>query len=86
MNDKFRPYGVYIDQVNIMYIVLPKDLREVLTGTSKKDVELQSQVKFQENRMLKFRNAENMKMLTLKRDNQKKISRLNHIIDVENIQ
>lgn len=35
--------------------------------------------------MIKFRNSENMKMLTLRRDNQKQISRLNHIIDVEQI-
>jgi len=27
MNAKFMPYGVYIDQVNIMYIVLPIDMR-----------------------------------------------------------
>jgi len=35
--------------------------------------------------MLRFKNSENMKMLTLRRDNQKQISRLNHIIDVERI-
>jgi len=38
MNAKFMPYGVYIDQVNIMYIVLPIDMRGVLTGTTVTDV------------------------------------------------
>ena len=41
MNAKFMPYGVYIDQVNIMYIVLPIDMRQVLTGTTVTDVQLQ---------------------------------------------
>lgn len=41
MNAKFMPYGVYIDQVNIMYIVLPIDMRQVLSGTTVTDVQLQ---------------------------------------------
>ena len=40
MAEKFKPYGVVIEQVNIMYVLLPKDLREVLMGTTTTDVYL----------------------------------------------
>lgn len=85
MAEKFKPYGVVIEQVNIMYVLLPKDLRTVLMGTTTTDVYLQKQVKQQENIMLKLNNAENKKMLELQRDNQKIMSKLSHDKDVCNI-
>lgn len=37
---KFAPYGVYIEQVNIMNVILPRDLREYLMFTTNYDVYL----------------------------------------------
>jgi len=66
---KFKPYGVVIEQVNIMNVILPRDLREYLMFTTNYDVYLQKQVKQQINKMLQINNGENKKLLQLKRDN-----------------
>ena len=65
MQEKFEPYGVVIEQVNIESVVVPQELRHVWMGTTRNDVFLQKQVKFQENKMLIIRNWENKKMLEL---------------------
>ena len=41
LKEKFKPFGVIIDQVNCMNIVLPKDLRWALQCTTGYDVNLQ---------------------------------------------
>lgn len=69
MAEKFKPYGVVIEQVNVMYVLLPREVRDVLMMTTQNDVYLQKQVKQQQNTMLKITNAENKKMLNLQRDN-----------------
>mmetsp|Transcript_28774 Transcript_28774/g.43451 ORF Transcript_28774/g.43451 Transcript_28774/m.43451 type:complete len:217 (+) Transcript_28774:170-820(+) len=66
---KFAPYGVVIEQVNIMNVIIPRDLRICLTDTTNYDVFLQKQVKAQENKMLVINNNENKSVLRLKRDN-----------------
>jgi len=38
---KFNPYGVVIEQVNIMNVILPRDLRIALMHTTNYDVYLQ---------------------------------------------
>ena len=38
--DKFLPYGVVIEQVNIMKVLLPADLRAYLSATTNYDVHL----------------------------------------------
>lgn len=40
LHEKFLPYGVVVDQVNCMNIVLPRDLREYLQHTTNYDVYL----------------------------------------------
>ena len=45
MQDKFLPYGVEIEQVNVMNVLLPKDLRHTLGDTTRHDVKLQEQIK-----------------------------------------
>ena len=40
MAEKFKAYGVVIEQVNIMNVVLPKDLRWALMETTNNDVYL----------------------------------------------
>ena len=52
LQTKFAPYGVVIEQVNIMNVILPRDLREYLMQTTTFDVWLQKQVKQQENKQL----------------------------------
>ena len=52
-----------------MYVLLPREVRDVLMMTTQNDVYLQKQVKQQQNTMLKITNAENKKMLNLQRDN-----------------
>lgn len=44
--DKFSIYGVVIEQVNIMNVILPRDLRVCLMETTNYDVYLQKQVKW----------------------------------------
>jgi membrane protease subunit (stomatin/prohibitin family) len=46
LKKKFAPYGVVIEQVNIMNVILPRDLRVALMNTTNHDVFLQRQVKF----------------------------------------
>ena len=45
LDAKFASYGVVIEQVNIMNIIIPRDLRKDLTETTSKDVHLQCQVR-----------------------------------------
>jgi regulator of protease activity HflC (stomatin/prohibitin superfamily) len=67
--DKFQVYGVVIEQVNIMNVIIPKELRVCLMETTAYDVLLQKQIKSQENKVLRINNEENKKVLKLKRDN-----------------
>jgi len=41
LSEKFAPYGVIIEQVNIMNVILPRDLRIALMYTTNFDVFLQ---------------------------------------------
>lgn len=66
---KFDNYGVVIEQVNIMNVIIPQDLRMTLMLATNYDVQLQNQVKAQENKLLIITNAENKEVLKLKRDN-----------------
>jgi regulator of protease activity HflC (stomatin/prohibitin superfamily) len=59
MGEKFAIYGVVIEQVNIMNVILPRDLRICLMETTNYDVYLQKQVKWQENKLLIVTNNEN---------------------------
>ena len=85
MAEKFLPYGVVIEQVNVMSVMLPKDLRHVLSETTNNDVYLQNQVKSQENKLLTINNDQNKKMLSLKRDNMQILSKFQHEKDVVEI-
>jgi hypothetical protein len=73
LHEKFKGYGVVIDQVNCMNIIVPRELREYLQHTTNYDVYLQKQVKVQENKLLRLNNGEKMRLLTLKRENFKKL-------------
>ena len=85
MRKKFAPYGVIIEQVNIMTVILPPDLRFALMQTTTFDVFLQKQVKEQENRMLVINNNENKTLLRLKRENMQSLMAYQHNKDVEEI-
>ena len=82
---RFKEYGVVIEQVNIMNVIIPKDLRVALMATTNYDVYLQKQVKEQEFKMIRINNVENKSLLKLKRDNMQELFRLQHEIDVEEI-
>ena len=83
--EKFSIYGVVIEQVNIMNVILPRDLRVCLMETTNYDVFLQKQVKWQENKLLIVTNNENKAILKLKRDNMQMLFKLQHDFDVEEI-
>jgi len=83
--EKFSIYGVVIEQVNIMNVILPRDLRVCLMETTNYDVYLQKQVKWQENKLLIVTNNENKSILKLKRDNMQILFKLQHDYDVEEI-
>ena len=53
--------------------------------TTKYDVQLQEQVKMQENTMLIINNNENKQLLRLKRDNLQIMMTFQHNLDVEEI-
>lgn len=82
---RFKEYGVVIEQVNIMNVIIPRDLRLALMATTNYDVYLQKQVKEQEYKMIKIVNSENKAILKLKRDNMQELFKLQHDIDVEEI-
>lgn len=85
LQKKFEPYGVVIEQVNVMNVILPVDLRFALMQTTTFDVFLQKQVKQQENRLLQLNNNENKQLLRLKRDNIQQLMTFQHTYDVEEI-
>lgn len=52
LQTKFEPYGIIIESVTVMNVILPRDLRENLMHTTNYDVYLQKQVKQHNNRIL----------------------------------
>jgi regulator of protease activity HflC (stomatin/prohibitin superfamily) len=82
LKDRFKEYGVVIEQVNIMNVIIPRDLRIALMATTNYDVYLQKQVKEQEFKMIRIVNTENKNLLKLKRDNMQELFKLQHDIDV----
>ena len=68
-----------------MNVIIPRDLRIALMATTNYDVYLQKQVKEQEYKMIRIVNQENKTILKLKRDNMQKLFKLQHDIDVEQI-
>jgi regulator of protease activity HflC (stomatin/prohibitin superfamily) len=85
LRKKFAPYGVVIEQISLMQVILPIDLRFALQQTTTFDVFLQRQVKQQENFMLMISNNENKKIQKLKRDNLQVLMTYQHNVDVEDI-
>jgi hypothetical protein len=61
-------YGVVISQVNIMNIIIPRDLRIALMATTNFDVYLQKQVRHQYYKLLLLKNEENKSINTLRRN------------------
>ena len=68
-----------------MNVIIPRELRIALMATTNYDVYLQKQVKEQEYKMIRIVNQENKTILKLKRDNMQKLFKLQHDIDVEQI-
>ena len=85
LQSRFKEYGVVIEQVNIMNVIIPRDLRIALMATTNYDVYLQKQVKEQEYKMIRIVNNENKAILKLKRDNMQELFKLQHDIDVTEI-
>lgn len=85
LNRRFNEFGVYIEKVNVMRVIMPKDLRIALSQATAYDVFLQNQVKLQENVRLKMMNENNMTLQTLIRNNQKKMLELNNSLAMEEI-
>ena len=69
LNTRFNSYGVYIEKVNVMNVVIPRDLRYALQTATTYDVLLQQQVKFQEYTIIRMINENDKAMLILKRAN-----------------
>jgi regulator of protease activity HflC (stomatin/prohibitin superfamily) len=85
LREKFKIYGVVIESVNIMTIIIPEDLRTALMQTTGYDVYLQKQVKEQEYRIHCLENKENKSILKLKKDLMQNLFTLQHDKDVEEI-
>ena len=69
LTKKFEPYGVVIEHVSIIKVILPRDLRQALMFATNYDVYLQKQVKHQQNKLLVINNDCNKNLLQIKRDN-----------------
>lgn len=85
LNARFNSYGVYIEKVNVMNVVIPRDLRYALQTATTYDVLLQQQVKFQEYTIIRMINENDKAMLILKRANQMKMNELSHQLTMEEI-
>lgn len=86
MNRNFNEFGVYIESVVIMRVIIPRDLRTALTRTTAYDVHLQNQIKVQENNELKLQNAENKILIQLKLDQRQEMSALTNKLAVNEIE
>lgn len=86
LHEKFLKYGVVIEQINIMSVFIPRDLREFLNNATNYDVYLQKQTKQHIYMMKKLDQDENKAILELQRDNMKKLQGLVHDIDVAKIE
>lgn len=69
LNRRFNQYGVYVELVNVMNVIIPMDLRHALQTATTYDVLLQQQVKYQENVIIRMLNENDKAMLTLKKEN-----------------
>ena len=85
LNRRFNDYGIYIEVVNVMKVIMPKDLRVSLMQTTAYDVHLQNQVKYQQNLRIKLTNSEGITIQNLKNSNDKILDQLEHQIKLEQI-
>ncbi len=76
LNSKFNQLGVYFENVQIMTIQIPPQLRKDLAETTSYDTKLQNQIKKHENDKLTLTNSENQKLIQLQRDNNRELERL----------
>ena len=70
---KFINYGVVLELINIMAVVLPNDLRIALNDATNYDVFLQKQVKQHKYTILKNNYDEQYAILTLQRNNMQEM-------------
>ena len=52
---RFNQYGVYVEQVNVMNVIIPRDLRNALQLATTYDVLLQQQVKYQGTIIIRYK-------------------------------
>ena len=88
LNGKFNDFGVFFEQVVVMSIIIPGQLRYCQQSTTAYDVHLQNQIKKHENFMIKLENTENKTLATLRKENQRILVDLRHqkevsIVDTE---
>lgn len=57
LNRRFNQFGVYVELVNVMNVIIPKDLRHALQTATTYDVLLQQQVKYQGKFYTNYREA-----------------------------
>jgi hypothetical protein len=76
MNKSFNPFGVYIESVVIMRVIIPRNLRHALSQTTAFDVHLQNQIEQQQNKELMLNNVENKLITKMKLDQRNQMSAL----------
>lgn len=59
MNEKFNSFGVYIEHMVVMTVVVPQDLNQTLHQSTSYDVQIQKAMKAYTNKKLKDTNREN---------------------------
>lgn len=86
LNEIFNQFGVYFEDVLVMNVRLPGELRHALQTSTTYDVHLQYQQKVYENSTLKLNAEENKALATLKRENMQEIVKLQHDSEVAGIE
>jgi hypothetical protein len=85
MNEKFNEFGVFIENMVIMSVQIPSELRQVLHETTSFDVKLQNSLKKHQWTKLSEQNQENQKITKIKRENHATIVEKQHDREVAEI-
>lgn len=82
---KFQEFGIYFEDILIVNVIIPQDLREVLGQATTFDVHLQNQIQSNKNVVIKLENEERLKLAALKKENQKVMADLVHVKECNEI-
>jgi hypothetical protein len=78
MNSKFNEFGVYVEHMVIMTVVVPEMLNKTLHQSTSYDVKIQNSIKKFQYTRLSTINEENQKITKIKRENHATVVEKKH--------